>query len=376
MKRKQTLLLLFLSLCLWLSTPQIHAQAAPANGQFNGLTLDVARRYYQVDTIKQFITTVSENHGQFVQLHLSDKQSFAIENDTAGQTLANATEVDGVWRNNTTHQPFYSKAQIADLLAYAKQQHITLIPEVDTPAHIDGLAATMKASGQQALVKKLITKQTDYGPEFKLNKASIAFISQLDTEVAQSFTGQENARFHLGGDEFTDQTTANKPYVRYLNALAANIKQAGFIPEAWNDGFLTTSLKSFDPAIQVTYWNWTADEKGSAGKARKKSWATMPALIHHGFKVLNYNDYYLYVNLTSSDLKPKNIRYMSSDMRQNWDPTIWDNDAESSLNTLHGIVGSSASIWADKGLKVSDQTIYTRTKPFVKNFLTLARQPI
>ncbi|HAT54979.1 MAG TPA: glycosyl hydrolase family 20 [Lactobacillus sp.] len=365
------------SICLGPQTISASA-AAQQNGQFNGLTLDVARRYYQPASIEKFITEVAANHGQFLQLHLSDSQSFAIENNTVGQTLANATQTNGEWRNNTTHQAFYSKDQIASLVTFAKQKHVTLIPEIDTPAHINGLVKTMRAAHQTQLITQLTYNNKGYGREFRLTTASIKFVEQLDNEVAQSFTGQQQMRFHLGGDEFTDRTTVNKPYITYLNALAKNIQSQGFIAEAWNDGFMSRALNQYNKHIQVTYWNWTADEKGAPGKQRQKTWATMPELIRHGYRVLNYNDYYLYFNLSKKNIKQNNVSYMTSDMRKNWDPTIWDNDNDSSLNSLHNIVGSSISIWADKGTHgtLNDEQIFKASKTFIKQFLTLARQPI
>lgn len=375
-KRIYGLLIIAITLIIGAITNVAITHATSKNGSFNGLTIDVARHYYQVKTLKSFIHQVHIDDGQFVQLHLSDMQSFAIENNAVGQTLANATETNGVWQNNTTHQEFYSKAQIADLVSYAKQQHVTLIPEIDTPAHIDGLVATMKAAGKQNTVKKLICRSSYYGDEFRLSSDSIKFVSSIDTEVAQSFSGQKNARFHLGGDEFTNSTKKNPAYVKYLNALAAHVKGLGFIPEAWNDGFLKSNLKGINHDIQVTYWNWTADETGSAGAKRRKTWASMPRLIHDGFKVLNYNDYYLYFNVSPQNITTKNVKYMNSDMKQNWDPTIWDNDNDSSLNSLHNIVGSSVSIWSDQDKKITDQEIYNSSKTFIKSFLKLAKQPI
>ncbi|MYV17000.1 family 20 glycosylhydrolase [Furfurilactobacillus milii] len=381
MKSRHRSLLITFIVVITISLMQIHVYAADQqreNGQFNGLTLDVARRYYQPDTIKSFISQVAQNHGQFIQLHLSDAQSFAIENETVGQRLANATQTNGVWRNNTTHQAFYSKAQVADLVTFAKQKHVTLIPEVDTPAHINGMVKTMRANHQTQQVDQLTYNNKSYGREFHLNKASTTFVKRLDTEVAQSFSGQQNMRFHLGGDEFTDQTGVNKPYIAYLNALAKNVRSLGFIPEAWNDGYISQALNQYDKHIQITYWNWTADEKGAPGKERQKAWATMPELIHHGFKVLNYNDYYLYFNLSKKNVKSSNVTYMTSDMKQNWDPTIWDNDNDSSLNTLHNIVGSSVSIWADKDphSKINDKQVLQASQKFLSQFLQLARQPI
>ena len=141
---------------------------------------------------------------------------------------------------------------------------------------------------------------------------------------------------------------------------------------------MSRALNQYDKHIQITYWNWTADEKGAPGKERQKALAKMPELIHHGFKVFNYNDYYLYFNLSQKNIKSRNVAYMTNDMKQNWDPTIWDNDNDSSLNSLHNIVGSSVSIWADKDAhsKINDKQILTASQKFLSQFLQLARQPI
>ncbi|MGV0168190.1 family 20 glycosylhydrolase [Furfurilactobacillus sp. WILCCON 0119] len=376
MTQRMHQLFILLPIMILFLIPSRSASAAPRNGQFNGLTIDVARRYYNVDTLKALINTVAKDHGQFVQLHLTDEQSFAIENNTVGQTLDRATQKDGVWRNSTTHQRFYSKDQIATLVTYAKQQHVTLIPEIDTPAHVGGLVATLKASGQQTLAKQLTETSSDYGSEMRLTTASSTFVSQIDNEVATSFTNQANPYFHLGGDEFTSSTKANPKYVTYVNAVAKTVEQAGFMPEAWNDGFLNHDLNQFDHNIQVTYWNWTGDAHGATKQKLQRARASMPTLIHQGFKVQNDNDYYLYFNISPKNMTAKNVAYMSSDMKENWDPTIWDNDEDSSLNSLHNITGSGVGFWADDAGKISDQQIVTRSTTFLHDFFALARQPI
>lgn len=68
-------------------------------GRFNGVTLDVSRHHYRVATLVKFIKLVSTNHGQFIQLHLSDDKDFAIENQVVGQTRDRAVEQGGIWRN-------------------------------------------------------------------------------------------------------------------------------------------------------------------------------------------------------------------------------------------------------------------------------------
>ncbi|GEP23215.1 family 20 glycosylhydrolase [Lentilactobacillus diolivorans] len=346
------------------------------NGQFNGITLDVSRHHYQVSTLEKFITFVADHHGSFVQLHFTDDKDFAIENAVVGQTISRATKKNGIWRNNRTHQAFYSNQQIQQLLRLAKQRGVTLIPEIDTPAHVTGLVNTLKASGKAALAKKLSWHSNSYGDELHLNQASINFVKRIDHEVADDFAGQRNARFHLGGDEFTDKMTKNTAYIKYLNATSMNVEQLGFIPEAWNDGFLNTSLKAINHHIQVTYWNWTADQFGTLGKQRRKTWASMPRLIANHFKVLNYNDYYLYFNITKKGISKRDVAYMSNDMKRYWKPTLWDNDSATKLKSLHGIVGSSVSFWADSAGSITDKQIYRAGNKFIETFLRLAQKPL
>lgn len=345
------------------------------DGKFNGVTLDLSRHHYHVSTLVKFVDLVAANHGNFIQLHLTDDKDFAIESQTVGQTIQNATKKNGIWRNKKTHQAFYSKGQIQYLLNDAKKHRVTLIPEVDTPAHVTGLVNTMKANGKSKLASQLSWQSKSYGGELHLNQASIAFVEKMDNEIGKQFANQPNARFHLGGDEFTDKLSKNTAYINYLNATSKNVENQGFTPEAWNDGFLNSELSQLNHHIQVTYWNWTADQSGQLGAQRKKAWASMPRLIRNHFKVFNYNDYYLYFNISKDNLKAHNVSYMIKDMKQYWKPTLWHTDHVTKLKSLHGIVGSSASFWADSAGGISDNQIYSAGQKFVKEFFVLARKP-
>lgn len=346
--------------------------ASEQDGRYNGVTLDVARRHYQVGTLQKFIQLVGDHNGRFIQLHLSDDRNFAIENDYVGQSLKNAQKVDGVWHNKKTHQFFYSKAEIKYLVNDAEQHHVTLIPEIDTPAHVTALVKLMKANGKAQLADQVSWYSKSYRDEIHLNQTGIDFTKKLDDEVGALFAGQANPRFHLGGDEFSDKLTSNAAYVKYLNATSANVEKMGFTPEAWNDGFLNSSLSKLNKNIQVTYWNWTADQTGKLAAQRQKYWASMPKLINRGFKVFNYNDYYLYFNLSKTNMSKKNVTYMIKDMKQYWKPTLWHNDVDTKLKSKRGIVGSSVSLWADSAGSVNDQQVYAASEQFIKTFLALA----
>lgn len=84
------------------TTKPIAKTSSSQNGQFNGLTLDVARRHYKVATLTKYIQLVGTHHGSFIQLHLTDDKNFAIENNFVGQTRQNAVKKKTVFGITST----------------------------------------------------------------------------------------------------------------------------------------------------------------------------------------------------------------------------------------------------------------------------------
>ncbi|EFX91230.1 hypothetical protein HMPREF0027_1727 [Actinobacillus ureae ATCC 25976] len=93
-----------------------------------GLTLDIARRFYPVETIKQFIDTIHHAGGTFLHLHFSDHENYALESTYLDQSEANAIVKDGTYYNPKTNKPFLIYKQIHDIIYYAKSKNIELVP--------------------------------------------------------------------------------------------------------------------------------------------------------------------------------------------------------------------------------------------------------
>lgn len=350
------------------------AKATAQSGSFNGVTLDVARQHYSTATLKHFIDIIHQNNGQFLQLHLTDSNDFGIENSLVGQTKSQSQFHDGTWENKKTKQKFYSLNQMNNLVNYAKKRNVTVVPEIDTPAHVGGLIKDMQAANMNATVTHISYENSYYGREIKLNSNGANFVIQLDQMVGKPFIRQSNARFHLGGDEFSNSNKTNPAYVYYLNATSKAISKMNMIPEVWNDGILNSELNQINKNIHITYWNWTGDETGKAVKQRHKSRASLPKLLKSGYKVLNYNDYYLYFILNKTNLKSKNIKYMSNDMKLNWNPKMWDNDNTSHLKNVTNIEGSSVSIWGDPSHTFSQKQILNSSTKFINEFFKICNE--
>ncbi|KYK90660.1 hypothetical protein SA3733_10445, partial [Aggregatibacter actinomycetemcomitans serotype d str. SA3733] len=105
-----------------------------------GLMLDIARHFYSPEVIKSFIDTISLSGGNFLHLHFSDHENYAIESHLLNQRAENAVQgKDGIYINPYTGKPFLNYRQLDDIKAYAKAKGIELIPELDSPNHMTAI---------------------------------------------------------------------------------------------------------------------------------------------------------------------------------------------------------------------------------------------
>ena len=124
-------------------------EGAPAYG-WRGAMLDVARHFRSVEDVRRLIDLLADHHLNVLHLHLTDDQGWRFE--VPG--YPRLTEV-GARRESTqlghgplssvepgVHEGFYTTAQLRELVAYANERFVTLVPEVELPGHIQaGLAA-------------------------------------------------------------------------------------------------------------------------------------------------------------------------------------------------------------------------------------------
>ena len=111
--------------------------------QYRGMHLDVARHFFPVDFIKKYIDLIAMHKMNTFHWHLTDDQGWRIEI----KKYPKLTEI-GAWRNGTIigHLPgtdndekkyggFYTQEEIKDVVKYATDKHVTVIPEIELPGH-------------------------------------------------------------------------------------------------------------------------------------------------------------------------------------------------------------------------------------------------
>jgi len=165
---------------------------------WRGMHLDVCRHFFEVDFINKYIDFLASYKMNVFHWHLTDDQGWRIEI----KKYPKLTEV-GAWRieeDGKKYGGFYTQEQIKEIIKYAADRYITVLPEVEMPGHATAL---LYAYPELAC--------TDSGPKTIPNSWGIfydvmnpgkeetfAFIDDVLTEVSRLFPCPY---IHIGGDE-------------------------------------------------------------------------------------------------------------------------------------------------------------------------------
>ncbi len=189
---------------------------------WRGLMLDVSRHFFTTSEVKEYIDLMAKYKFNVLHWHLSDDNGWRIEI----KALPKLTEI-GAWRverfgrfgdrevpkqgENTPYGGFYTQEEIKDIIKYAEERQITILPEIDVPGHSMALLAAFPD-----LSTKKEPKMVNPGSKFtewhgdgtftmnienSLNPSDEKVYKTLDIifgEIASLFPGQY---IHLGGDE-------------------------------------------------------------------------------------------------------------------------------------------------------------------------------
>ncbi|WP_435743307.1 family 20 glycosylhydrolase [Microbacterium sp. PMB16] len=122
---------------------------APAYS-WRGVMLDVARHFRPVDEVRRLIDLLADHHLNVLHLHLTDDQGWRFEVPGYPRLTEVGARREATQRGHGplstvepgVHEGFYTTAELRDLVAYAAERFVTLVPEVELPGHIQaGLAA-------------------------------------------------------------------------------------------------------------------------------------------------------------------------------------------------------------------------------------------
>lgn len=262
--------------------------------------LDCGRKYFTVDQIKQMIDYAAESNYTHVELAFgNDGLRFLLDDmsvEVNGTTYASDKVTSAIKQGN---KKFYdagtnelTQSEMQQLIDYAREKKIGIIPMFDAPGHLQAVIRGMQALGLNVVYTTPTTSGTSVNWAINpTDTASLAFVKALMEKYVAYFAKYGSSKyFNIAADECgfasmsTEQYTA---YATFVNSLAAMVKGYGFTVMAFNDGFYyqnKTTTEDFDTDIVICYWDASANK-----------YAPASALASKNFRIINTHNKWYYV---------------------------------------------------------------------------------
>jgi hexosaminidase len=224
-----------------LTVPTGRIEDRPRFG-WRGAMLDVARHFLGPRDVKRYIDLLALYKFNHLHLHLSDDQGWRIE--------------IAAWPNLTAHGGstavgggaggFYTKQDYADLVAYARDRFITIVPEIDMPSHVNAALASYPELNCNGAAPPLYTGIEVGFSNFCLEKElTYKFIDDVVSEISVMTPGPY---FHIGGDEV--KTLTPEQYRQFIERVQGIVEKHGKQTIGWDE----IAHASLRPSTLVQYW--------------------------------------------------------------------------------------------------------------------------
>jgi hexosaminidase len=320
--------------------------------RYRGMHLDVARHFQSVEFVKKFIDLMAQYKFNYFHWHLTDDQGWRIEI----KKYPRLTEVGSKRREThlgaytTTfkgdgipHSGFYTQEQIKDVVRYAKERYITVIPEIEMPGHASAaLAAYPQFGCKENYQYKVQMTWGIFKEVFCPTDATFRFLEDVLDETIKLFP--DSPYIHIGGDEVLKDHWKESPFVQELKQKE-NLKdehevQSYFIRRI--EKFINSKGK------KIIGWDEIL-EGGVAPNATIMSWRGEKGGIeaaHAKHDVIMTPNTYVYFDYSQGDpaYEPLNIGgYVPLETVYSFDPVPKDLRADESKY----ILGGQANIWTE-----------------------------
>jgi hexosaminidase len=217
---------------------------------YRGMHLDVARHFFDVDFVKEYIDLLAMHNMNVLHFHLTDDQGWRIEI----KRYPKLTEV-GAYRSGTVlgrnssvddHLPYggyYTQEQLRDIVRYAQERHVTIIPEIEMPGHMLAALASypeLGCTGGPYQVGHYWGVYTDILCAGK--EETFTFLEGVLDELMDIFPSRY---IHIGGDEAPkakwEQCTRCQQRINDLHIEARD----GLSKENLLQGYLTGRINDY-----------------------------------------------------------------------------------------------------------------------------------
>lgn len=317
---------------------------------WRGVMLDSARHMQPVSYVKQLIDRMAMAKLNLLHWHLSDDQGWRIEIDRyprltsvgAWRQEAGAAGIDPKTGKPVLYGGYYTKAQIREIVAFARSRHVTIVPEIDVPGHATAIIAAYPELASTP--SPPASPSNDWGILPNLlnpSEATFTFLDNVLDEVMQLFPGPY---IHVGGDEAVkDQWKANP-------AIQARIRALGLKDEDALQGWFTARVADYLAKHGRRAIGWDEILGGKVpGDAVVMSWHGVDGAItaaktgHDAVLAASPILYLDHLQSDSGDEPPGRGEVISWRDLYNFDPA----PAEPTPDERRHILGLQANLWTE-----------------------------
>ncbi len=291
---------------------------------WRGMMLDVARHFFSVQDVKRSIDLASYYKINRFHLHLSDDQGWRIAIDA----FPKLTEIGGSTQTGGGPGGYYSQSEYSDIVSYAAQRYITIIPEIDLPGHTNAALASYPELNCDGIAPSLYTGiGVGFSSLCVRKETTYVFIDKVVKEIAAITPGDF---IHIGGDEA--RSTADSDYVYFIERVQSIVQSHGKKIIGWEEIAKSALL----PGTVVQHWYTSYAQTA----------------VQQNAKVIMSPSKKAYMDMKYTSLTP---------IGQDWAALIevkdgysWDPAAQVSGVSENDILGIEAPLWTETIVTMAD----------------------
>jgi hexosaminidase len=194
---------------------------------WRGAMLDVARHFFPVSDVKQYIDLLALYKLNVLHLHLSDDQGWRIEIKSRPPLaiIGGSTQVGG------GPGGFYTQQDYQEIVRYARERYITIVPEIDMPGHTNAALTAFPALSCSSRPSALYTETEVGWSTFCVDKEeTYALIDDIVREISAITPGPY---FHMGGDEV--EVLTHEQYAHFVERVQTIVHKYGKRMVGWEE---------------------------------------------------------------------------------------------------------------------------------------------
>lgn len=322
--------------------------------RWRSFMLDSGRQYQKPATIKKYIDMAAILKMNYFHWHLTEGLGWRIEI----KKYPRLTGTGGFVGKGPEQKGFYTQEEIREIVRYAAERYITVIPEIDMPGHAEAALAAYPEMGCFGEIPE-IPEQGFTQNIFCVSKpGTLDFLKDILDEVCDLFP---SPYIHLGGDEAPkgnwDKCPDCQRKIRLEGLKSSHDLQAWFSHEMamylkqkdrkaifWDD-IMDGSSYPLPDNVVVHWWNWRARQERPFREA-----------IERGYEVVCGTNYYTYLNFPLTPWKGYQAN-RTFDMQD-----IYEKNPSRNRDQQPGVLGMSCALWTDYGLteNLLDQRLFPR----------------